>query len=98
MRTIERRRAVHSVWAARLKRVGTDPRGIVHTVRATDAGAADITQLAHLLHGEEREVFGDQAYSKQADRQAFAALGDALPNQSASTAQRPLSERWRLIG
>ena len=56
-------------------RVGTDPRGIVHTVRATDAGAADITQLAHLLHCEEREVFGDQAYSKQADRQAFAALG-----------------------
>ena len=51
------------------------PRGIVHTLRATDAAAADITQFAQLLHGEEREVFGDQAYWKEADRQAFAARG-----------------------
>src|SRR6202167_3724865 len=42
--------------------VGTDPRGIVHTVRATDAAVADITQLPDLVHGQEREVFGDQAY------------------------------------
>jgi transposase, IS5 family len=45
--------------------VGTDKRGIVHTVRATDAAAADITQLPELLHGQEREVFGDQAYWKE---------------------------------
>jgi transposase, IS5 family len=45
--------------------VGTDQRGIVHTVRATAASAADITQLPDLLHGQEREVFGDQAYWKE---------------------------------
>jgi len=31
--------------------IGADRRGIVHTVKATDAGAADITQLPDLLHG-----------------------------------------------
>src|SRR5207237_3858400 len=76
--------------------VGADKRGIIHTVTATDARVADITQLPHLLHGQEREVFGDQAYWKEADRQAFAAKGvryriNRRPNR------RPLSERWRMI-
>ena len=76
--------------------IGADKRGIVHTVTATDARVADITELPHLLHGQEREVFGDQAYWKEADRQAFAARGvryriNRRPNR------RPLSERWRLI-
>jgi IS5 family transposase len=76
--------------------VGADKRGIIHTVIATDARVADITQLPHLLHGQECEVFGDQAYWKEADRQAFAARGvryriNRRPNR------RPLSERWRLI-
>ncbi len=51
--------------------IGADKRGIVHTVTATNAAAADITQLPALLHGQEREVFGDQAYWKEADRQAY---------------------------
>jgi len=42
--------------------IGADKRGIVHTVRATAASVADITQLPDLLHGQEWEVFGDQAY------------------------------------
>src|SRR5689334_17913532 len=76
--------------------VGADKRGIIHTVTATDAGVADISQLAELLHGQEREVFGDQAYWKEADRQAFAVRGvryriNRRPNR------RPLSERWRMI-
>ena len=48
--------------------IGADKRGIVHTVRATNAAVADITQLPDLLHGQEREVFGDQAYWKEDDR------------------------------
>ena len=76
--------------------IGADKRGIVHTVLATDARVPDITQLPHLLHGQEREVFGDQAYWKEADRQAFAAQGvryriNRRPNR------KPLSEHWRLI-
>ena len=64
--------------------IGADRRGIVHTVRATDAGVADITQLPDLLHGQEREVFGDQAYWKEDDRKFLEVLGSALPDQSAS--------------
>jgi IS5 family transposase len=41
----------------------------------TSAAAADITQLPALLHGRERGVFGDQAYWKEADRQAYEARG-----------------------
>jgi IS5 family transposase len=55
--------------------IGADRRGLVHTLPATNAAAADITQLLALLHGQEREVLGDQAYWKEADRQAFAARG-----------------------
>ena len=77
--------------------IGADPRRILHTVTATNAPAADITQLPALLHGQEREVFGDQAYWKEADRQAYAARGvryriNRRPNPSA-----PLSERWSMI-
>ena len=56
------------------RRDGSDA-GLVHTVTATHAATADITQLPDLLHGQEREVFGDQAYWKEADRQAFEARG-----------------------
>ena len=37
--------------------IGTDKRGIVHTVKATAASVADITQLPDLLHGLERHGF-----------------------------------------
>ena len=40
----------------------------MHTVRATAASVADITQLPDLLHGQERELFGEQAYWKEDDR------------------------------
>ena len=77
--------------------IGADRRGIVHTVRATDAGVADITQLPDLLHGQEREVFGDQAYWKEDDRKFLKAWGVRYRINRRPTAQRPLSARWRLI-
>ena len=55
--------------------IGADKRGIVHTVRATDASVADINQMPELLHGQEREVFGDQAYWKEDDRKFLEAWG-----------------------
>jgi len=77
--------------------IGTDRRGIVHSVRATHAAAADITELPALLHGHEREVFGDQAYWKEADRQAFERRGIRYRINRRRTGTPPLSERWRLI-
>jgi IS5 family transposase len=55
--------------------IGTDRRGIVHSLSTTAANVSDITQMPELLHGEEREVFGDQAYWNEAHRQAALAKG-----------------------
>src|SRR5512139_2203525 len=55
--------------------VGTDRRGIVHSLTTTHAAAADVSQMSHLLHGEEREVFGDQAYWSEEHRRSARALG-----------------------
>jgi IS5 family transposase len=41
--------------------VGTDVNGLVHTPVTTHAGASDFNQLQNLLHGQERELYGDQA-------------------------------------
>jgi len=76
--------------------VGTDKRGIVHSVTATDASVADITEFPHLLHGQEREIFGDQAYWKEADRQSFSARGVRYRISRRPT-RKPLSHRWRMI-
>ncbi|HYW30475.1 MAG TPA: IS5 family transposase [Gemmatimonas sp.] len=55
--------------------VGTDTRGIVHSLTTTDAAQADITQLPHLVHGEESSLFGDKAYYKADDKLHWEAAG-----------------------
>lgn len=55
--------------------VGTDVRGLVHHVTATDAATADRSQLPALLHGQERTLYGDQAYWRDDDRQHWTASG-----------------------
>jgi IS5 family transposase len=44
--------------------VGTDTRGVVHSLTTTDAAVADISQLTHLVRGSETTLFGDKAYYK----------------------------------
>jgi transposase, IS5 family len=51
--------------------VGTDTRGLVHSLTTTDAATADITQLDDLLHGHETTLYGDKAYWKESDRQQW---------------------------
>jgi len=77
--------------------VGTDRRGVVHSLVTTHAAAADITQMESLLHGEEREVFGDQAYWKEADRQRFRAQGVRYRVNRRGTHHRPLTEHQKTI-
>ncbi|HET9863678.1 MAG TPA: IS5 family transposase [Steroidobacteraceae bacterium] len=55
--------------------VGTDKRGIVHSLTATAANVHDLAEMPKLLHGAEREVFGDQLYWSQAHRQSAMARG-----------------------
>jgi IS5 family transposase len=76
---------------------GTDRRGIVHSLTTTHAGEADITQLPQLLHGEERELYGDQAYWAEGDRQAAEAAGIRYRVNRRPTKQRPLTARWKQI-
>ena len=51
--------------------------------------------MPELLHGEEREIFGDQAYWKEADRQAALARGIRYRVNRRGTKQRPLTEHKR---
>jgi IS5 family transposase len=53
-----------NAWHFGLKaHIGVDAAsGLVHTVRATAANVADITQAHTLLHGEEKDVFADAGY------------------------------------
>lgn len=77
--------------------VGTDRRGIVHSLTATDAAAADITQMPHLLHGKEREVLGDRAYWREADRKAFRQQGVRYRINRRANFRAPLNDHWRGI-
>jgi IS5 family transposase len=76
---------------------GTDKRGLTHSVTVTDAGQADIKQMPQLLHGEEREVFGDQAYWKEADRQDFEERDVRYRVNRRPKRGRPLNDRWKEI-
>lgn len=47
--------------------IGTDSRtGLAHTVVCTTASMHDSTQSAELLHGDEKEIYGDKAYADEA--------------------------------
>ena len=76
--------------------VGTDQRGIVHSLSTTAANTADITELPKLLHGEEKEVFGDQAYWSEFHRQCAKASGIRYRINRRGTKSKPLSEHQRL--
>ena len=49
--------------------VGASKKGLVHSVATGPANQADITRLDDLLHGEEEELYGDQAYWSEDHRQ-----------------------------
>jgi transposase, IS5 family len=77
--------------------VGTDKRGLVHSLLTTDAAQADVTQLPGLVHGEERELYGDGAYWKEADRHSFQTAEVRYRINRRGCRHRPLTEQWRRI-
>lgn len=77
--------------------VGTDRRGVVHSLTTTDAAQGDVTQLPRLLHGEERALYGDRAYWKEEDRVLCEASGIRYRVNRRSAPHHPLPERWRVI-
>jgi transposase, IS5 family len=77
--------------------VGTDRRGLVHSLTATHAAEADIAQMPYLLHGQEREVFGDRGYWRQGDRETFRQRGVRYRVNRRGHPTAPLTEKWRTI-
>lgn len=76
--------------------VGTDTRGIVHSLTTTAANVHDSTQMSKLLHGQERAVFGDQAYWNESHRKSARAAGIRYRiNRRAS--RKPLSKYERYL-
>jgi len=63
-------------WYVGLKvHVGTDTRGLVHTLTTTDAAVADSTHLDDLLHGQASTLDGDKAYGTAEDQAQWDASG-----------------------
>lgn len=77
--------------------IGTDTKGRVHSVTATDAATADITEIDNLLHGEESSVYGDRAYWKEEDRRLCEAFGIRYRMNRRGTKSKPISDHWRNI-
>ncbi|HXT16146.1 MAG TPA: IS5 family transposase [Gemmatimonadaceae bacterium] len=77
--------------------VGTDRQGLVHALHVTDAAQMDVSQLPHLLHGEERALYGDRAYWSERDRQLCEAAGIRYRVNRRGTPHHPIPERWRQI-
>lgn len=76
---------------------GTDRQGLVHSLVTTNAAAADVTQLPHLIHGEERELFGDAAYWNKADKHSFQTAQVRYRVNRRGRRNAPLSERAKRI-
>ena len=77
--------------------VGTDPRGVVHSLTTTDAAQADVYQVPQLLHGEEQVLYGDRAYWSEDVRQLCAATGMRCRVNRRAAPGKPLSARWEAI-
>lgn len=77
--------------------VGTDTQGLVHSLVVTDAAQADIKQLPALLHGDERELYGDQAYWSESDRERFEAQKVRYRVNRRGHSRRPLTEQQKAV-
>lgn len=78
--------------------VGTSKQGLVHSVATGPANEADITRLDDLLHGEEDELYGDQAYWSEDHRQHCREAGIRYRvNRRARNRHHPLSEYQKTL-
>ncbi len=77
--------------------IGTDTRGVVHSLTTTDAAQSDIGQLPELIHGEETELYGDRAYWSEPDRESFEDVGVQYRMNRRAKRNAPLSAHWKGI-
>ena len=77
--------------------IGVDARnGLMHRLMTSTASTADVTMMDTLLHGGEREVYGDKGYVSEARRRAFKVRGARRWGVARKAKPgKPLSERDR---
>jgi transposase, IS5 family len=87
-----------NVWFFGMKvHVGTDKQGLVHSVLTTDAAQSDIAQLPDLIHGDERELYGDGAYWREEDRRSFREVGVRYRVNRRGHRTKPLNAYWKRL-
>jgi len=87
-----------NVWFFGMKvHVGTDKQGLVHSILTTDAAQADINQLPDLVHGNERELYGDGAYWREDDRHSFREAGVHYRVNRRGHRTKPLNDYWKRL-
>jgi IS5 family transposase len=77
--------------------VGTDLTGLVHTLVTTDAAQSEFKQLPQLLHGQERTLYGDQAYWSEMHRVAAREHGVRYRVNRRPNPGRPLTPYQRQL-
>jgi IS5 family transposase len=77
--------------------VGTDLNGLVHTLVTTDAAQSEFKQLPQLLHGQERTLYGDQAYWSEMHRVAAREHGVRYRVNRRPNPGRPLTPYQRQL-
>lgn len=55
--------------------VGSDKKGRVHSVAVTDASVHDSTMVEDIVHGGEKEIYGDKAYADASTKGKFESCG-----------------------
>lgn len=77
--------------------VGTDRQGLVHSLSVTHAAQADLHELGCLLHGQECELFGDQAYWSEPLQRQCEEHGIRYRVNRRRAGRAPLPQRWKRI-
>lgn len=77
--------------------IGASKQGLVHHLATGRAGEGDITRLDELVHGQERELYGDQAYWSEDHRLHCEQAGIAYRMNRRGRPTRPLTRQQKLI-
>jgi IS5 family transposase len=77
--------------------VGTTKQGLVHSLATGPANEADISRIDELVHGEEKEIYGDQAYWAEGHREHCEQAGIRYRVNRRGTRSKPLTESQRMI-
>lgn len=74
--------------------IGVDTKSrVVHSVVCTTASVHDSQEMEELLHGEEKEIYGDKAYVSAERKQRYEAQGARWYVARKGTRNRPLSKK-----